>query len=100
MILVSGTELRIQVQELLLDDAYLSKAIDVKKSWISQMEVLDLIYHQVFFTINSLGHQPMTSQHIQPLTVQTLALAAAAIYFALSEYASGKKATVMFSQDK
>jgi len=64
------------------------------------MEVLDLIYHQFFFTANSLGRQPTTSQYFQPLAPQTLALVAAAIHCALSEYASGKKATVMFSQDE
>jgi len=64
------------------------------------MEVLDLIYNQFFFTANSLGRQPMTSQYFQPLTPQTLALAATAIHWVLSEYASGKKATVMFSQDE
>jgi len=62
------------------------------------MEVLDLIYHQIFFTNNSLGRQPTTSQYFQPLTPQTLALAATAIHCALSEYASGKMGTVMFSQ--
>jgi len=96
----SETELQIQVKELLFDNAYLSKVIEDKKSWFMQMEVLDLIYHQFFFTANSLGHQPMTSQYFQPLTLQTLELAAAAIHCALSEYASGKKATVMFSQDE
>jgi hypothetical protein len=44
-----------QVKKLLFDDAYLSKVIDDKKSWFTQMEVLDLIYHQLFFTANSLG---------------------------------------------
>jgi len=65
-----------------------------------RMEVLDLIYHQFFFTAYSLGHQPMTSQYLQPLALQTLALVAAAIHWALFEYATGKKATVMFSQDE
>jgi len=64
------------------------------------MEVLDLIYHQFFFTANSLGRQPTTSQFFQPLTLETLALVAAAIHCALSEYATGKKVTVMFSQDE
>jgi len=64
------------------------------------MEMLDLIYHQFFFTANRLGHQPTTSQYFQPLAPQTLALAAAAIHCTLSEYASGKKATVMFSQNE
>jgi len=62
--------------------------------------VLDLIYHQSFFTANSLGRQPTTSQFFQPLTPQTLALLAVAIHCALSEYATGKKVTVMFSQDE
>jgi len=64
------------------------------------MEVHDQLYHQFLFTAKSLGRQPMTSQYFQPLTTQNLALAAAAIHWALSEYASGKKATVMFSQDE
>jgi len=50
-----------------------------------QMEVLDLIYHQFFFTTNSLGRQPTTSLYFQPLAPQTLELAAAAIHCALSE---------------
>jgi len=98
--LSSETELRIQVKELLFDDAYLSKVIDDKKSWFTWMEVLDLIYHQFFFTANSLGRQPTTSQFFQPLTLQTLALVAAAIHCALSEYATGRKVTVMFSHDE
>jgi hypothetical protein len=93
----SETELRIKVKELLFDDAYLSKVVDDKKSWFSWMEILDLIYHQFFFTANSSGCQPTTSQNFQPLPPQTLALAATAIHCALLEYTSGKKATVMFS---
>jgi len=84
----------------MFDDAYLSKVVDDKKSWSTQMDILDLIYHQFFLTANSLGRQPMTSQYFQPPAPQTLALAAVAIHCALSEYASGKKATVMFSQDE
>jgi len=64
------------------------------------MEVLDLIYHQFFFTANSLGRQPTTSQYFQPLASQTLALPAAAIHCAQSGYASRKKATVMLSQNE
>jgi len=96
----SETELRIHVKEILFDKAYLSKVVDDKKSWFTRMEVLDLIYHQFFFTANSLGRQPTTSQYFQPLAPQPLVLIAAAIHCALSEYASGKKATVMFSQDE
>jgi len=96
----SETELRIKVKELLFDDAYLSKVVDDKKSWFTRMEVLDFIYHQFFFTANSLGRQPTTLQYCQPLAPQPLALAAAAIHCALSEYTSGKKVTVMFSQDE
>jgi len=96
----SATELWIQVKELLFKNAYLSKVVDDKISWFTRMEVLDLIYHQLFFTANSLGRQPTTSQYFHPVTPQTLVLAAAAIHCALSEYAIGKKATVMFSQDE
>jgi len=96
----SETELPIQVKKLLFDDAYLSKVINDKKSWFTRMAVLDVIYHQFFFTANSLGRQPTTSQFFQPLAPQTLALVAAAIHCALSEYATGKKVTVMFSQDE
>jgi hypothetical protein len=52
----SETELQIQVEELRFDDAYLSKVVEDKKSWFTRMEVLDLIYHQYFFTANNLGH--------------------------------------------
>jgi len=100
LVLGSETELRLQVKVLLCDDAYLSKVIDDKMSWFTRMEVLDLIFHQFFFTANSLGRQPTTSQLFQPLTPQTLALVAAATHCALSEYATGKKVTVMFSQDE
>jgi len=96
----SETELRIKIKELLFDDAYLSKVIDDQKSWFTRMEVLDLIYYQFFFTANSLGRQPTTSQFFQPLTPQTLALVAAAIHCALSEYATAMKVTVMSSQDE
>jgi len=89
-----------QVRELLFDDADLSKVIDDKKSWYMRMEVLDLIYHHFFFTANSLGRQPTTSQFFQPVTPQTLALVATAIHCALSEYATGKKVTVLFSPDE
>jgi hypothetical protein len=95
----SETELRIKIKDLLFDDAYLSKVIDDKNSWFTQMEVLDLIYHQFFFTANSLGRHPTTSQFFQPLIPQTLAFVAASIHCALSQYGTGKKVTVMFSQD-
>jgi len=65
-----------------------------------RMEMLDIIYHQLFFTANSLGRQPTASQYFQLLTPWTLVLAAAAIHCTLSEYASRKKATVMLSQDE
>jgi hypothetical protein len=96
----SGTQLSIQVKKLVFDAAYLSKVIHNKKSCFTHMNVLYLIYHQFFFTANSLGRQPTTSQFFQPLTPQTLALEAVAIHCALSENATGKKVTVMFSQDE
>jgi len=57
----SDTELRIKVKELLFDDAYLSKVADDKMSWFMRMEVLDLIFDQFLFTVNSLRRQPTTS---------------------------------------
>jgi hypothetical protein len=53
----SETELGIEVMELLFDDAYLSKVIDDKTIWFTLMSVLYLIYHQFFFTANSLGYK-------------------------------------------
>jgi len=100
MDLGSGTELGMQVKELLFHDAYLSKVVDDQKSWFTQMEVLDLIYHQICFTANSLGSQRTTSQYFQPLTPQTVALVTTAIHCVLSEYGSGKKATAMISPDE
>jgi len=100
LVVGSETELQIQVREILFDHAYLSKVIDDKKSWFTQMEVLDSFYHQYFFTANSLGWQPTTSQFVQPLSLQMLALVAASIHCALSEYATGKKVMVMFSQNE
>jgi hypothetical protein len=64
------------------------------------MDVLNLIYHQFFFTANSFGRQPMTPQYLQPLTLQTLVLGVAASHCALSEYASGMKDKVIYSQDE
>jgi len=86
--------------ELLFDKAYLSTVVEDKKSWFTQMVVLGLIYHLFCFTANSLGRQPTTSQHFQPLTSQIIAPVAVAIHCALSEYATGKKATDMFPQDE
>ena len=88
------------VEELLFDDAHLCNVFDDKKSWFTRMDVLDLIYHPLFFTANSLGRQPTTSHYFQPLAPYTLAWAAGAMYWALSEYTSGKNATVRFSQDE
>jgi len=87
------------VKELLFDDAYLSRVIDDMKLWFTRMEVLDLIYRQFFSNANSFGRQPTTSWYFQSLAPRTLALPAAAIHCVLSEYASGTKATGMFSQD-
>jgi len=93
----SETELRIQLKELKLPDAYVSKDINDNMTWFMQMELLDTIYHQFFFTAKSLGQQLTTLQFFQPLSPQTLALVAPAIHCVLSEYATGKKVTVMFS---
>jgi len=89
-----------QVKKLLFVDVYLSKVINDKKSWFMRIEQLDVIYHQFFFTANNLGRQPTTLQFFQSLTPHTLALVAVAIHSALSKYATGKKVTVMSSQDE
>jgi len=96
----SETELLNQVKELLFDDANPPKVVDDTKSWFTRIEVGNLMSRQFFITANSLGCHPTTWQYSQSLTAQTLALAAAAIYCPLSEYASGMMATVMFSQDE
>jgi len=96
----SDSELPILDNKHLFDNSYPSEVVDDEKSWFIQMEVLDVIYYQSFFPANSLGHQLTTSQYFQPLAPLTLALAAAAIHCVRSEYASGKKATVVFSQDE
>jgi hypothetical protein len=96
----SETELGMHVKQRLFDDAYLSKVIDDMKSWFARMEVLHLIYQLFFFSANSLGRQPTTSQFFQPLSRQMIVLVAAAIHCALSEQATGEKVTGMFSQDE
>jgi len=64
------------------------------------MEVLDLIHHQGFFAANRLVSQPTTLEFFQPLSLQMSAHVAPAIHWALSEYTTGKKVTVMLSQDE
>jgi len=98
--LCSETELGIRVEELLFDDAYLSKVVDDMKSWFTRMEVLDLIYHQSLLTANGFGRQPTTSQYFQPLAPQTFALVAAPICCALLDYAHREMVTEMCSQDE
>jgi len=98
--LCSEIELQIQGKQLLFNNAYLSNVGDDKESWFTGMEVLDPIYDKCFLTANSLGRQPTTSQYFEPLTPQTLALAATAIHCVPSEYAIRRKATVMCSQDE
>jgi len=97
---ISETELRIQAKELLRSNVSVSHVMNDKKSWFTCMIVLDLIYHQFFFTTNCLVHQPTTSQICQPVTPGIEVLAAADIHYMLSEYATGKKVMVMFSQDR
>jgi hypothetical protein len=79
---------------------YLLTVNDDKKSWFTQMQVLDLIYHQLFFTANSLGPQPTTSQFFQLLTPLLLVLVSAAINCSLSEYTTGQNVPVVLSEDK
>ena len=96
----SETKLQIRLRKLLFDDVNLSKVIDDERWWYTRMEVLDLIHHQFFFTASSLGLQPTTSQFFHPLTLQIIVPFAAAIHCAPCENATGKKVTVMFSQDE
>ena len=62
--------------------------------------MLDLLYNQFVFTANTLGRHATTSQFFQPLTLQTSALVAAAIYCVFSKYATRNEITVMLSQDE
>ena len=96
----SETQLPIQTKELLFDDAYCSKVVDDMKASFTWMKVLDLLFHQFFITANSLGWQPTTPQFFQPLTLLTLGIVAMSIHCAQSVYSTGKKVTVMFSQDE
>jgi len=94
--LESETELRTQVLKLQFNNAHLSGVVDDKKSFFSQMEMLDLIDCQFFFTTNSLRHQLTASQFVQPLAPWTLLLVATTIHCALSESATGKTVAVMY----
>ena len=94
------TEHWIKFKEALYYDADLSNLFDDKESWFSQLEVVGQIYHQFFFPADRFGQQPISSKSFQPLALQTLVLAATAIYCALSLYTSGMKVTVMFSQNE
>jgi len=90
------TACQMQSKELPVDDIYRQKFVDDKKSWFTQMEVLDTIYTEFFFNGNRLGYMPTTSQYFQQLAPQTQVLVASAIHCAQSEYATGKMTTVMF----
>lgn len=70
-----------------VDDTYLTKIVKDEKSWFTQMEVIDLVYHKFFFSANILGCQPRTFLYFPPVTTQTLVVAAADIHGATSEYA-------------
>ena len=96
----SETELRIEVKEHLFDDGYVSKVMDDKTSWFTQIEVQDPICHRLFFTANCLGRQLTTSQFFQPLAPLTLALVATTIQVALSKHTNGKKVMPTFSQEE
>jgi hypothetical protein len=66
----SKTEVQVEVGELWFDDAYLSKVIDDNKSCSMQIEVLELISNQFFFTANITGRKPTTLLFFQPPTPQ------------------------------
>jgi len=96
----SENKLRIQVKELLFDDEYFSTMVNDRNPWFTRTEVLDNIHNQYFFTANSSELLPTISHCFQHLAPQTVVLAAVSIHRLLSEYASRKKATVMFSQNE
>jgi hypothetical protein len=58
------------------------------------------MYHQFFFTTNRLRQQLTKSQFFQSLTLQRLVVVAADIHCVLSEYATQKNFTGMFSEDE
>jgi len=49
--------LLIKVKMLVFDDASHSKVVDDKKSWFTQMQLVDLIYRQLLITGNRSGRQ-------------------------------------------
>jgi hypothetical protein len=95
----SQEELKYQVVHLLAEDSYMMKIVADKKAWFTRFEILDLIYHIFFFTVNSLGRLPHTAKYFDPVSPWTLAIAAAAIHCALSDYEQGTKVTTNFAQE-
>ena len=95
----SQEELKYQVTQLLAEDSYMMKIVGDKKAWFTRFEILDLIYHIFFFTVNSLGWLPYRAKYFDPASPWTLAIAAAAIHFALSDYEHGTKVTTNFAQE-
>jgi len=96
---VSGTAYTIQLKKLQLVNIDLLNIMDDNKLWFTHIDVLDVIYHQFFFTANILEWQSTTSQFFQPLAPQTVACVAVAIHSMLSQYATGKQDMVRISHD-
>lgn len=75
--------------------------MEVKKSFVDLYGSAKFhLPHQFFFTSNYLRYQSMTSQLVYRLTLQTDTQAASTIHCVLSEYATGKKVSVLCSEDK
>jgi len=73
--------------------------MDDKKSWFTQMEVINLICHQFVITAHDLWCLPTTFQFIQPLAQSTLLPLALAIYWVWSECATGRMVEYIFFHD-
>jgi len=84
----------------MFDNTYLSKVVEDIKLLFTQMEVLDLYYHQFFFPANSQLSQHTTSQFVQPLSPSTVEVSPPTFHYAISEHTTTLLPTVTFSQDE
>jgi len=91
---------QIQIIELLIDDAYLSKFVQDMNWWFTRLEILDLIYNLFCTSTNILGYYSTSSQFCRYLALQTSAWSTAILHCILHKHTIGKKAMVMFSQHK
>jgi hypothetical protein len=95
----SQKDLEYQIAHLLDEDSYMMNIIGDKKAWFTRFDILDLIYHIFFFTVNTSGQVPHTAKYFDLVSPWTLAIAAAAIHCALSDYEHGTKVITNITQD-